>query len=277
MSHSNNLVSWHLALARVVSNDFNSQAIAHLLKGLENLIDASSGMITIFPRGQSPQTVHHRLLANENVESHIEAYDNGAYLLDPFYCQALAQKIEGAVTIKDVAPENFEHSDYFCYFYQQLGYLDEICILFQFDDQAIVSISFVRHTNEQPFTAADIKQLDIVYPLLKSIMAKWRQNINQPQSPNLERQLDNALIKFGSSVLTPGECRVLQLILHGYSIKFIAEKLENSVETIKYHRKNIYTKLDVSTQSELFYLFIASLKAMPEGLTEMVDPLTFLT
>ncbi|NRA55534.1 MAG: helix-turn-helix transcriptional regulator [Gammaproteobacteria bacterium] len=276
MNHINKLTLWSEVVAQVINHNFNAQAIGLLLKGLEQLIDASSGMITVFPAGQSPQTVHHRLLANEKVESHIEAYDNGAYLLDPFYCQAVESKIAGAFTIKDVAPDSFEQSDYFRYFYAQLGFRDEICILFQAPDGVIISISFVRHSNESPFVAHDIEQLNIVYPLLKSIINKWRQQLSEPKLPNLERQLDNALVKFGSSILTPGEGRVLKLILHGHSIKSIADKLENSAETIKYHRKNIYIKLDVSTQSELFYLFIASLKAIPDGLAEMVDPLTFL-
>ena len=146
--------------------------------------------------------------------------------------------------------------------------------MFQFEDQAIVIVSVVRHAGENPFIEADIKQLEIVFPLIKSILVKWRQNLEQTPAPNLEGQLDNALINFGSSVLTPRESKIIHLILHGYSIKYIAEKLENSVETIKHHRKNIYIKLDVSSQSELFYLFIASLKAMPEG--ALVDPLTFL-
>jgi DNA-binding CsgD family transcriptional regulator len=276
MNNIDKLTMWYQVLAQVVNHNFNAHAIAQLLKGLENLIDASSGMITVFPPGQPPQTLHHRLLANENVEFHIEAYDNGAYLLDPFYCQAIETQLEGAVRIKEVAPDNFEQSDYFCYFFAQLGFRDEICILFQGQDGVIISISFVRHSNELPFVTADVEQLNAIYPLLKSIMTKWWQHTSEPQQPNLERQLDNALIKFGSSILTAGEGRVLQLILHGHSIKSIAIKLDNSAETIKYHRKNIYIKLDVSTQSELFYLFIASLKAMPEGLVEMIDPLTFL-
>lgn len=276
MSNIKALTAWHQVLASVVAQDCNLDAIGLMLKGLEKLINGSSGMITIFPPGQSPQTTHHRLLANESVKTHVEAYDNGAYLLDPFYCKAQQEHAEGAFSIKDVAPDDFEKSDFYCFFYEQLGFIDEICLLFQCDDHSIVSISFVRHTNEQTFDTEAIEQLNILYPLLKSIIVKWRQHSTAPATPNLERQLDNALIKFGSSVLTPGECRVLHMILHGYSIKFIAEKLGNSIETIKHHRKNIYIKLDVSSQSELFYLFITALKVMPEGETIVADPLTYL-
>jgi len=274
MNNTHKLISWHESLAQVVIKNFNSEAVAELLRGLENLIDASSAMLTTFPLAQPPQTTHHRLLANEDPQHQVDTYDAGAYLLDPFYRIALDEKRQGPFRIRDVSPEGFEDSEYYNLFYKKLGLLDEICILFQFEEQAIVSVSLVRHAGESPFTKADINQLEIVYPLIKSILAKWRQNLEKASQPNLEWQLDNALINFGSSVLTPRESKIIHLILHGYSIKYIAEKLENSVETIKHHRKNIYIKLDVSSQSELFYLFIASLKAMPEG--ALVDPLTFL-
>jgi len=274
MNNTNKLINWHESLALVIAKTFSSDAIAELLRGLESLIGTSSGLVTIYPLAQPPQTTHHRLLANEDPQHQIDTYDAGAYLLDPFYRIALDEKAQGSFRIKDVSPEGFEESEYYDLFYKKLGFIDEICILFQFEDQAIVSVSLVRHAGEIPFTTADINQLNIVYPLLKSILVKWRQNLEQTSIPNLEWQLDNALINFGNSVLTPRESKIIHLILHGYSIKYIADKLENSIETIKHHRKNIYIKLDVSSQSELFYLFIASLKAMPEG--ALNDPLTFL-
>ena len=64
---------------------------------------------------------------------------------------------------------------------------------------------------------------------------------------------------------------VLNLLLRGHSIKSIAERLKNSLETIKHHRKNIYSKLDVSTQAELFHLFIDSLRS--SSLDPERDPL----
>lgn len=275
MANREQLLQWHNVLGAVVANNANSHAIGLLLKGLENLIDASSGMVTIFPKGQAPQTTHHRLLANENVKTHIEAYDNGAYLLCPFYCKAMEEEGTGVFLMHDVAPEDFEESDFYFYFYQQLGFVDELCLLFKTEHKDIVSISFVRHIGEQPFSDETVGQLNIIYPLLNAIIAKWQQ-CEQHTPANLERQLDNALIKFGSSMLTPGECRVLHMILHGYSIKSIAQRLDNSAETIKYHRKNIYIKLDVSSQSELFYLFIAALKVIPEREEVVNDPLIYL-
>ncbi len=75
---------------------------------------------------------------------------------------------------------------------------------------------------------------------------------------NLRAQLHSALNAFGSSLLTEREAQVIKLVLHGHSTKTLAEKLSISVETVKLHRKHAYAKLEVSSQAELFYLFLDS-------------------
>ena len=98
--------------------------------------------------------------------------------------------------------------------YKKLGFIDEICLICQFKDESIVIVSILRHVGELPFTKADIKQLKVVFPLMKSILTKWQQNLEQTAAPNLEWQLDNALINFGNSVLTLRESWLLQLLRH---------------------------------------------------------------
>lgn len=69
-------------------------------------------------------------------------------------------------------------------------------------------------------------------------------------------------------MLTPRECEVVKLVLRGYSTKSISQSLGISPGTVKVHRENIYGKLGVSTQAELFNMFIASISAMPAGDTD---------
>lgn len=76
---------------------------------------------------------------------------------------------------------------------------------------------------------------------------------------------------FGSSLLTERECRIAQYLLRGHSTRSLAERLGISEDTVKTHRKNLYTKLDIAKQSELFSLFIDSLAQAQEGLSK--DPL----
>lgn len=50
--------------------------------------------------------------------------------------------------------------------------------------------------------------------------------------------------------LTPREHDVLSFLVHGYSYKMAAGEMNVSIETLRYHIKNIYTKLHVNSKSE---------------------------
>lgn len=265
---------WSDVLANVISKNFSTDSINELLQSLESMLDGSSGMITLYPYLGTPQTTHHRLLANEDPNLHISTYEDGAYLLDPFYRHALDNKQEGVFKLDDVAPEGFKESEYYSVFYEKSGFEDEICIMFQLNDKSILSISVVKHNIHQNFNLENLAFIENTFNLLKSVFTQWLQTYEANFDGSFEGHLEHALGSFGSSLLTPKECEILHFVLHGYSVKYIAEKLENSVETIKHHRKNIYLKLDVTSQSELFYLFIASLKALPKGSKD--DPLSFI-
>ncbi|MGS0468169.1 response regulator transcription factor [Cobetia marina] len=52
--------------------------------------------------------------------------------------------------------------------------------------------------------------------------------------------------------LTEREREVSQLMLGGCSTKEIARRLGISVETVRAHKKHLYTKLGINTQAELF-------------------------
>ena len=54
-------------------------------------------------------------------------------------------------------------------------------------------------------------------------------------------------------------------MLRGYGTSAAADKLEIAIETLRRHRKAIYRKLDVSSQTDLFSLFINSLSYLGEA------------
>jgi DNA-binding NarL/FixJ family response regulator len=55
--------------------------------------------------------------------------------------------------------------------------------------------------------------------------------------------------------LTKKEKEVAQMVLEGLSHKEIAASLHLSLNTIQYHMKNIYFKLDIKTKTELFKIY----------------------
>ena len=74
-----------------------------------------------------------------------------------------------------------------------------------------------------------------------------------------DNRLEFALERFGEEALTPREQEIAVHILKGHSSKSLAREINISPETVKIHRRNIYRKLQVASQSELFARFLATL------------------
>jgi DNA-binding NarL/FixJ family response regulator len=60
--------------------------------------------------------------------------------------------------------------------------------------------------------------------------------------------------------LTPHEARILKLLVEGHSYKTAAAELNSAVNTVSFHMRSIYRKLEVHSKSE------AVVKAMRNGL-----------
>jgi len=87
-----------------------------------------------------------------------------------------------------------------------------------------------------------------------------------PMSPEVARRVINLFReikppKQASYELTPHEVRLLRMLVEGHSYKTAAAELHVSVNTIKFHLRHIYDKLQVHTKSE------AVAKALRHGLT----------
>jgi len=87
-----------------------------------------------------------------------------------------------------------------------------------------------------------------------------------PMSPEVARRVINLFReikppKEATYELTPHEVRLLRMLVEGHSYKTAANELHVSVNTIKFHLRHIYNKLQVHTKSE------AVAKALRHGLT----------
>lgn len=87
-----------------------------------------------------------------------------------------------------------------------------------------------------------------------------------PMSPEVARRVINLFReikppKEAAYDLTPHEVRLLRMLVEGHSYKTAAAELHVSVNTIKFHLRHIYDKLQVHTKSE------AVAKALRHGLT----------
>ncbi|MBR9869334.1 MAG: hypothetical protein GYB20_13520 [Oceanospirillales bacterium] len=192
-------------------------------------------------------------------------YREGAYLLDPYYhlCQ---KRAEGVFRLHDNAPDSFANTEYYRIYYEKTDVVDEMCAIFQLSDDVSALVSVCRIDSENCYDSQDFDYLYGCYSILEVIIKNWwgikrTNSFTETETAAIGARLDGALDNFGASLLTPREMQVARLSLEGYSVKAQALRLNISSETVKSYKKSIYHKLDISSQAELFNLFIGSLKA----------------
>ncbi|WP_319782134.1 helix-turn-helix transcriptional regulator [Oceanisphaera sp. IT1-181] len=69
-------------------------------------------------------------------------------------------------------------------------------------------------------------------------------------------RVEQALISFGQSRLTPREQQVAMLLVQGQDNAAIAQQLDIGEGTVKNHRKHLYAKLAIDSQAALFARFM---------------------
>lgn len=265
---SNALQNFSDKLAAVLPEIGSDRLPSLLLNMLKSLVPFDNALIIHYYRSETP-TVHYNDVPPLERESQIDLFINGVYLLDPFYRAAVDEKQSGLHRLSDLAPEGFEKTEYYRSYFKHTEIKDEIGYIIHIAPDQFLNISLSRLSFAQRFNRSQIKTLlDISASVEAICKAQWGVDVKPQDSSGagnqLPNQLDSALKYFGTAYLTDRESQVVQLFLHGHSTKSIAERLGISPETVKLHRKNSYAKLDVSSQAELFYLFIDSLASLSD-------------
>ena len=235
-----------------------------LVNMLKTLVPFDNAVIVHYQGGSKPQ-VHYNDMPPIEQESQIDGFVNGAFLLDPFYRAAIDRGIGGLHRLSELAPEGFKKTEYYRSYFKFTEIRDEVGYIVHIDNEQFINISLGRLGLTQRFNRPQLSILEDIAPIIESICnLQWSNKEKSTAEPisQLPGQLDSALKYFGTAYLTDRETQVVQLFLHGHSTKSIAERLGISPETVKLHRKNSYAKLDVSSQAELFYLFIDSLASL---------------
>ena len=239
----------------VGTDDFPRQLVA-MLKQLVRCDDAT---IIVYPGTDLPVIEYFEVPSGAE-NSTLDIYLKGAFLLDPFYLAASRDGVFGVFRLSELAPKDFRSSDYYKSWYRNCGYQDECGYLIQTHAEGFINISLGKNTARATFTKREIAVLQDIRPVVDMLCRQhWEDAVTRSPGVNLRGKLHAALTDFGCSLLTEREAQVINLVLHGHSTKTLAEKLSISMETVKLHRKHAYSKLEVSSQAELFYLFLDSL------------------
>lgn len=257
---------WHEHIARIVAAEGSRQFPGRLVESLERLVAFDYAVFFAYRGSERPICVYDTFTPKQRVVF-VTDYQEGPYLLDPFY-QVCAEEIEpGLYRLRDIAPDRFYHSEYYRSYYRRTGLAEEIGFVIALPNDMMLVISLMRAGTSAPFSDRDIAKLRRVEPIVHATAARqWGNLGRQPGAyrtekafPDLGQQVASAFEMFGEGVLTRREREIVRMVLRGHSSESIGRQFQISTGTVKIHRKNIYGKLRISSQSELFFQFISYL------------------
>lgn len=262
---------WYKALVGLRKSIGTSDFYSCFFDTLRQVVDCDLSGVFIY----SGDRVDCMLLqeTTDNYRKFIDLYLEGLYLLDPHYSMLAKGAETGLYHFKDIAPDCYHQTEFYQRFVKPAGITDEYDFIVKVDN---LYYDFYIDKMNGVFSEQESEVLTTVAPLLLDFMSEHccYQSTSPATSLSPGQPYSSIFDSLGATLLTQRERDVFQCILHGHSSKSTANKLNIALGTVKIHRRNIYNKLDISSQSELFSLCIQSL-AIPE-VSSAEDPLAAL-
>lgn len=191
-------------------------------------------------------------------------YQAGPYLLDPFYLAATRSVAPGLYRLRDLAPDRFYQGEYFRNYYIQTGLAEEIAYFVDLPLGCLAVLSLMR--TERQFSQKEFHALKAAFPFVAAAAQRqWSRlahRFGDADQTTGEKGLKgrDAFVfgNFGDGVLTRREREVAEFTLKGHSAQSVGALLNISPGTVRIHRRNIYAKLRINSQGELFARFLAT-------------------
>lgn len=183
----------------------------------------------------------------------VTLYQAGPYLLDPF-CRNARDRRSGLFRMRDLAPDRFYSSEYYRTYYVQTGLAEEVGYFVPVGDATIV-LSLMRREASGGFSDAELAPLRQAEPLIGDLVRLYWGGV--AARFGAQAKLAAPAQPWQRLNLTDREAAIVELVLQGHSSESIALRLGIATGTVKVHRRNVYRKLGISSQTQLLSLYLA--------------------
>jgi DNA-binding CsgD family transcriptional regulator len=256
-------------LSQCIDSIGTEEFSSNLVTALKSVADFDYSVSFAYHQNETPLCLYNTFSPAKRVVF-VDDYLKGPYLLDPFF-KACGRKVEtGLHRLGDIAPDRFYQSEYYRSYYVQTGLAEEIGYTFYLSNEVAVVISLMRSGDSSRFSAKEFRLLDSVSPIVVSLAQRhWRDVHNRFEAEpsglvtgENRTIVEDTVSAFFGPRITPRETQVVAQVLEGHSSDSIARSLGISVGTVRIHRRNIYGKLNISSQQELFSIFFKKIKTV---------------
>jgi DNA-binding CsgD family transcriptional regulator len=253
---------WHAAIATTIAADDEVSLTDGLIKSIGVVVQHEGTCLIAFHEDARPEVLHHTL-EPAGAKHYLDRYLAGPYLLDPLYQLAMRKKKPSLCRFREELPDRFRSSEYYRQYCERTHLLDEMDYLTQVS--AGTTIALVVGRRARMFSRAELQRLELIEPTVQaSIRQIWRKHGNHKArhyTDDVHKRLTECFDGFGKSTLTRRERQISQLLLRGHSSKSVARELNIAPGTVMVHKRNLFAKLGISSQYELFSIFIDNLTA----------------
>ena len=274
MTNIEKISQWNRDISRAIGAQGTENFFPLLIEAIKGQVHVDYPQVWLYHRDLPPRVLYHEI-PPEATKDQIDDYLDGPYREDPFFQASVNQPRAKIYRLGRVSLGKLEESDYYREYYADTGTVDEAIFLSKLRGGNVINISMMRLPKHGPFSDEEYEALYLLAEPISELIrthSEWDEfAVTHLIQPGIDAQIDLAFRKFGESLLSPREKDVLELMLRGYGTGTTAERLDIAVETVRRHRKSIYRKLDVSSQTDLFSLFINSMSCLGEAGGE--DPL----
>lgn len=251
---------WHTAIAGLVAAAGGGRLADALVRVVGLAVRHQGTCLMAFHRDARPEVLHHTL-EPAGRRHYLERYLAGPYLLDPLYQLAIRDRKPSLTRFRDELPDRFRSSEYYRQYCERTHLRDEMDFLAQVTGNTTVVLVVGRR--DRRFTRAELARLELIEPTVTAAMHRiWQHSESRADAGGTDLVHERLLAcfdRFGESVLTDRERQVSQLLLRGHSSKSIARQLDIAPGTVMVHKRNLFSKLNISSQYELFSLLIDQL------------------
>ncbi|TAM08132.1 MAG: LuxR family transcriptional regulator [Paraburkholderia sp.] len=264
-------LAFHREIGSVIDALDGPHFWARLTRVLERHIEFDSWVALCFARDAAPLVLAEQPMPDGKIDLMFQDYLAALYQLDPFYLTAFEVQESGFYTLADVAPDNFRMTEYYERYFRKNIVGDEVHFNVVIDRDHTMGFSLGKTSR---YDEREIASLTLYSPWVRALMqqrlrfekfavkaAPQEPRATESVGPDPQARFGMLTDKSGRGALTTREIEVAMLSLSGFSSRAMAEKLSISFETVRAHRKHIYAKLGIGSQSELFALFYEPRKA----------------